>query len=93
MLLQFSQCEFTEDARGKKKKRKKKRNRRSPLLAPDSSAVRERLPGSSELHGWRQEDKGGEMRMRRIQTAIRVALLLSRSDNVRTESVIEEDGF
>lgn len=75
------------------KKKRERDDRCSPLLAPDSSAVRERLPGSSELHGWRQEDKGGEMRMWCIRTEIRVALLLSTSNNVRTESAIEEGGF
>lgn len=85
------QSKSTENAGEKKKNRCT--FRRSPLLAPDSSAVRERLPGSSVLHGWRRENKGREMRMRLTQTLMRVVVLLSASDNVRTESAIEEDGL
>lgn len=36
---------------------------RSPLLAPDSSAVRERLLDSSVLQVWRRENKGRGMRV------------------------------
>lgn len=52
-------CNFhnASSLRMQEKKKKEERDKCSPLLAPDSSAVRERLPGSSELHGWRQEDK------------------------------------
>lgn len=58
---------------------------RSPLLAPDSSAVRERLLGSSVLQVWRRENKGRGMRVQLTQNLMRVVMLPSASDNVKNQ--------
>lgn len=68
----------------------------SPLLAPDSSAVRERLLGSSELHG-EGGGTGGEKKKPRLMqfrpTVKEVVMLLSASKNVRTCTATVKDGL